>query len=268
MTGKFNGFIRNLEELLNKPLQWIICLLHTNELPLCHTFIYLDGTTNSRATFTGPIGKKLSGVVSDWPIAQFKSIPNPHFPEVSPQVLDDLSRDQYYSYRICKAVMAGSVESNLQYLEFVHLRWLTLGCGILRLYVSLDDPPSALMFLAEYCVRVYFSTWFDIKRNNKLTYNSKNFFNLIQRITQLSNEEVKHVALQNVQKNAFFAHPENILLAMLGDDNKDVRKQAVSRVQATRETSENLDHNLTSENSKSLDKSEEFNMYDPCVNVR
>ena len=122
------------------------------------------------------------------------------------------------------------------------------------------------MFLAEYCVRVYFPTWFDIKRNNKLTYGSKNFFNLVQRITQLSNEEVKHVALQNVQKNAFFAQPENILLAMLGDDNKVVRKQAVSRVQAIRETSENLDHNLTSENPKSLDKRD--NMYDPCVNVR
>ena len=84
----------------------------------------------------------------------------------------------------------------------------------------------------------------------------------------MSNEEVKHVALQNVQKNAFFAHPKNILLAMFGDDKKDVRKQAVSRVQAIREISENLDHNLTSENPKLLDKSDQFNMYDPCVNVR
>ena len=118
------------------------------------------------------------------------------------------------------------------------------------------------MFLAEYCVRVCFPTWFDKKRNNKLTYGSKNFFNLVQRITQLSKKEVKHIALQNVQKNAFFAHPENILLAMLEDDNKDVRKQAVSRVQAIRETSENFDHNLTSENPKSLDKSDEFSMYE------
>ena len=210
MTGNFNGFIQNLKELLNKPLQWVICLLHTNELPLRHIFIHLDGTTNSPATFKGPIGKKLSGVASDWPIAQFKSIPNPHFLEVPPQVLDDLSRDQYYSYRICKAVMAGSVESDLQYLEIgpiVHSKLLTLGYGILRLCVSLDDPPSALMFLAEHCVRVYFPTWFDIKRNNKLTYGSKNVFNLVQRITQLSNK-VKHVALQNVQKMRFLHIPQ------------------------------------------------------------
>ena len=34
MTGKHNGCIRNLEELLHRPLQWVVCLLHTNELPL------------------------------------------------------------------------------------------------------------------------------------------------------------------------------------------------------------------------------------------
>ena len=172
MTGKFNGFIRSLEELVNKPLQWVICLLHANELPRRHIFIHLDGTTNSPATFEGPIEKKLRGVVSDWPIAQFKSIPNPYFPEVPQQMLNDLSRDQYYSYRICTAVMTGLVENDLQYLEIapiVHSRWLTLGCRILRLYVSLVDPPSALMLLAEYCIKVYFPTWFDIKRNNKLT---------------------------------------------------------------------------------------------------
>ena len=153
MTGKFNGFIRSLEELVNKPLQWVICLLHANELPLRYIFIHLDGTTNSPATFAGPIGKKLGGVVSDWPIVQFKSIPNPYFPEVPQQVLDDLSRDQYYSYRICTAVMTGLVENDLQYLEIgpiVHSKWLTLGCKILRLYVSLVDPPSALMLLAEF----------------------------------------------------------------------------------------------------------------------
>ena len=80
MTGKCNGCIRNLEELLNKPLQWAICLLHTNELPLRHVFTMLDGTTNSPDTFAGPIGKCLTGDVLCWPVAaNFKSISNPQF---------------------------------------------------------------------------------------------------------------------------------------------------------------------------------------------
>ena len=35
-TGYKNGAIRGLECQLHRPLQWIICSLHLNELPLRH----------------------------------------------------------------------------------------------------------------------------------------------------------------------------------------------------------------------------------------
>ena len=47
MTGKHQGAIRHMEILIGRALQWIICLLHLNELPLRHVFTTLDGTTNS-----------------------------------------------------------------------------------------------------------------------------------------------------------------------------------------------------------------------------
>ena len=65
MTGKFNGAIRSLEELLKNPLQWSICLLHINEFPLLHVFMELDGTTNSPDSFTGPVDKQPNGCVSE-----------------------------------------------------------------------------------------------------------------------------------------------------------------------------------------------------------
>ena len=34
MTGHTNPCIANLEKILNRPMQWIICLLHCNQLPL------------------------------------------------------------------------------------------------------------------------------------------------------------------------------------------------------------------------------------------
>ena len=80
MTGRFNGCIRAMEELVQRPLQWAICLLHTNELPLRHVFTELDGTTKSPDSFSSPIGSKLDGSVSEWPVVQFKRIINPHFP--------------------------------------------------------------------------------------------------------------------------------------------------------------------------------------------
>ena len=56
MTGAHNGAIRNLEKLCKRSVQWSICLLHCNELPLRHVFQALDGTTSSPDSFSGPVG--------------------------------------------------------------------------------------------------------------------------------------------------------------------------------------------------------------------
>ena len=45
MTGSSRGCIASLEKLLQRPLQWTICLLHCNELPLRQVFMDLDGIT-------------------------------------------------------------------------------------------------------------------------------------------------------------------------------------------------------------------------------
>uniref|UniRef100_UPI00358EBD2F uncharacterized protein n=1 Tax=Myxine glutinosa TaxID=7769 RepID=UPI00358EBD2F len=37
-TGHTGGVIRQLEETFNRPLQWLVCLLHANELPLRHLY--------------------------------------------------------------------------------------------------------------------------------------------------------------------------------------------------------------------------------------
>ena len=138
MTGINKGCIRKLEEALQRPLQWVICLLHTNELPLRHIFVELDGSTKSPDAFAGPIGKKLDGNVSQWPVVAFKPIPNPHFSSLPDDVLEDLSTDQYYGYKICLSVICGEVSDDLRFHDIgpiVHSRWLTLACRILRLYV-------------------------------------------------------------------------------------------------------------------------------------
>jgi len=57
MTGSKAGFIRCLEEKLWRPLQWVVCLLDCNKLPLRHVLLVLDGTTKSPDSFSGPVGK-------------------------------------------------------------------------------------------------------------------------------------------------------------------------------------------------------------------
>ena len=80
MTGEHSGFIRILEELLGRPLQWSICLLHCNELPLRHVFAELDGATSGPDSFSGKIGSQLSGSVSECDIVKFDQL----FPPISP----------------------------------------------------------------------------------------------------------------------------------------------------------------------------------------
>ena len=58
-TGHKAGIITLLENRLQRPLQWIVCQFHANELPLRHLVQHLDGTTTGPRGFQGPIGKAL-----------------------------------------------------------------------------------------------------------------------------------------------------------------------------------------------------------------
>ena len=100
MTGHTNGLIAALKKLLKRPLQWVICLLHCVESPICYVFTALDGSTTSPESFGGSIEKKLQKPESIWAIEQFKSIPYKHFPILPTKTINDLSTNQYYTYRI------------------------------------------------------------------------------------------------------------------------------------------------------------------------
>ena len=59
-TGRVGGVIRLMELHLSRPLQWCICLLHANELPLRHLFKHLDEATSGPTDFSGAIGRALA----------------------------------------------------------------------------------------------------------------------------------------------------------------------------------------------------------------
>ena len=52
-TSQMAGVIRRLEESFNHPLQWLVCLLHANELLLRHLFETLDGALPAYKGFLG-----------------------------------------------------------------------------------------------------------------------------------------------------------------------------------------------------------------------
>ena len=118
-TGWKNDVISQLELFLGRPVQWLICLLHTNELPLRHLIQHLDGKTNHPTGFKGATGKILENckkllVVSFEPI------------EVELQNIDpkELSTDQKYLFDICNGISRGNISTSLslqKHLESTHI---------------------------------------------------------------------------------------------------------------------------------------------------
>ena len=85
---------------LQRLLQWDICLLNLNDLPVRHSFINLNGTTKSSDNFSVPIGSQLNGTVSYWNVVKFKAIPHAPFIVIPTEVINELSTDQHYGYRM------------------------------------------------------------------------------------------------------------------------------------------------------------------------
>ena len=159
--------------------------------------------------------------------------------------MNDLSSDQYYAYRISSVVMLGSVACNLGFLELGglnHSRWLTIECRILRFYVAQEKPTSNRSILAKFLIKVYFPGWFQIKFNNKITDGPKNYLNILTQVMGFPNKIIQDIAVAVLQRNAYFAHHENILLAVLADNNYNVRLLAVNKILSIRVSKKNLDN--------------------------
>lgn len=187
---------------LGRLLQWSIWLLHCIELVLRHVFQNIDGTSISPDSFSGPIGKKLSGKVFDWGVGKFKQIKNPSFPVVTNEVLDNLSTDQFYAYRICCCVSSGAVDQDIEHLEvgpLYHAQWLTLACQILRLYVSETKPTKNLTTLAAFCINVYFPSWFQIKVQDSISEGAKNYFAVLDRVRKCTDGTARVNALKSLE---------------------------------------------------------------------
>lgn len=236
-TGGEGGAIRKYEIHLKHPLQWIICQLHFNELPLRALFVLMDGPTTGPESFSGVIGKSLDDSLK-LPIVQFRSIAV-NLPKLKYNMKsNELSTDQQYLYEITEAISKGIVSESLAQRNpgKVHnSRWLTLANNILRIYIGTQNPSQDLVDIVTYILKVYVPSWFRIKMNNESVDGPENLLHII-RASRYLETKYQDVVDASIQRNAFFAHPENILLAMIRDNKKSVRKQAYQKILIARTT--------------------------------
>ena len=92
--------------------------------------------------------------------------------------------------------------------------------------MSTGRPTKAMKELISLLLNLYIPNYFNIKKNSHCQSGAKNFFNIIELSKDLSpgsRETVERV----LQDNAYWAHPENIVIAMLADDNEIIRRSGV-----------------------------------------
>ena len=75
--------------------------------------------------------------------------------------------------------------------------------------------------------------WFSIKMKPLITDAPKHVFQQMK-LLKLLPSHVADIVRPYVSRNAYYAHPENLLLAMLDDDDENVRKKAVDLIKNIR----------------------------------
>ena len=248
ITGNVGGVICLLEKALGRKLYWSICLLHINELPWRHLFTDLDGPTSGSNSFKGVIGKLLPEVADmEWNPG-FKPISSgPGLEELPEEVFRDLSSDLKYLRLVIQAVRSGDVPDKLKSLTngpISHARWLTLASTVCEMYMKKNKlrgkAKKNLETLVHFCVTNYAPMWFTIKSKPSIIYGPRHYFRQLQLLNYLP-QKVKEIVMENTSRSAYHAHPENIHLSMLADDNKDVRVKAVGEISKMRNSSDHPD---------------------------
>ncbi|KAI2809431.1 hypothetical protein BLOT_000580 [Blomia tropicalis] len=260
-TGRRKGICTRFEVALERPLQRFVCLLHCVELPLRKLILTFDGKSLSGEEFSGPIGKRMtSKTIEQLEILNFDPIDmSEYFPNFQTHFNDnelDLSKDQNYLFEICQAVSNGHVSDKLARKhpgKACLSRWVTTASRILRLYVSSsidtfqnDDELTfeeaeksfkLLKSFATFIMKVYAPSYFSIKQKSNCIYGPKHFFNMVSWSRYLD-ESLKEVVDKSLSDNCYFAHPENIILAMLFDESYRVKKKAIMLIQQIRKQNE------------------------------
>lgn len=120
-----------------------------------------------------------------------------------------------------------------------HSRWVTTANCICRVYISTTKPSRALKLLVQYIMRVYAPLILQIKRNSSCVSGAKHVHTLMQSsrfLKALVPSKVMQDFDKCIHRNAYFGHPENILLAMCDDDRQPIRTLAYQRILAARIT--------------------------------
>ena len=163
-----------------------------------------------------------------------------------PEVVNDLSTDQHYSYRMTKMIHTGEVDEDLLRLvigDVDHSRWLNTGNRIERLWVSKHglkgDDLKKFRVIVVFVSNFYFPMWFEIKADSSIIKGPYHKLREIQLLQKMNVEddlskEVKQIAMKFIEKGAWHAHSEHLLVSLLSSSEESDRRFAINKIASLR----------------------------------
>lgn len=236
-TGSKGGIIWFLENHLKRPVHWIVCMIHLNEIAFNKMFVGEDGKTKSGNKYSGPIGSKLGDEIRTRKIVRFDRVTLGDMP---PRDANKLRDDQKYLLDIATAVDSGECSPGLAARKpgAVNVaRWLSTAARILRLYKSTSSPSDILRKIVEYIMKVYIPIWFRIRHEPTWTFGSRHMFHLINASRQHTPELYSKYLVEVIETNSYFIHPENLILSMISDNDINIREKGYQKILQARQHS-------------------------------
>ena len=244
-TGWRAGAIPHLERLLGHKCQWVICNIHTLELPLRHLIAGLDGPTTSKDGFNGNVCKLLVSVENMEFNPNFRALPTGEdFILLPDYVTKNMYNDAKICYQLCKSVKTGSLPSDLQHIKcgpVSHARWLTTSERLVYMWTRhhglTGNDFKVLETLVRFCLEMHLKIFFDIKVKHSLVDAPYHILTQL-RILKTQPKKVRDLVTFYIRKGAWYAHHENVLTSLLASSNAEDRKFAVDQILKLRGKSE------------------------------
>ena len=109
-------------------------------------------------------------------------------------------------------------------------RWINTAIGIMFLYAHTKKPSAKLVRLVKITVNMYAPSFFKIKVDWHVKYAAHNLFFMLESARACLTKKELEITNIYLKRNAFYAHPEAILLAAMFDSDLEVRKWAVNHI--------------------------------------
>ena len=244
-TGWKDGAIHHIEVGKKEKVVWDICLLHTQELGLRHLMKSRGMETSGVNCYSGELGPLIKDDVHEYEVNdKFEKLDFAiDLREVPKEIVEDLSTDQKYMYKITKMIITGELDYDVMKQvigPLNHSRWLTTACRLCRLWISKHGLRrntktfQSLKIIVSYIVSVYVPSWFEVKCKPNIIHGPDHMLNSVMLVERYCTAEVKAVVQPVMQRGAWHAHSENMLLAMIGSEDQSRRQFAIDKIRQIR----------------------------------